>query len=93
MEGQQAVRVRIAGQVQGVGFRAWVQAEARRLGLVGWVRNERDGSVSALLVGSRDGVTAMLQRLHAGPPAARVSDVRVEDAVIDERPAGFLVTR
>ncbi len=91
MEAQKAVRVNITGHVQGVGFRAWTQREARKLGLGGWVRNERDGSVSALLAGPRDAVTTMLQRLHAGPPAAHVSDVRVEDASLEERPDGFEV--
>ena len=91
MEREQAVRASITGRVQGVGFRAWTQAEARRLELSGWVRNERDGSVTALLVGRQDAVRAMLQRLHEGPPAARVAGVRVEDAEPGERPSGFLV--
>ena len=50
---RRAVRVRIAGRVQGVNFRAWTRDEAERLGLDGWVRNEADGSVTALLAGSR----------------------------------------
>jgi acylphosphatase len=54
MDGQtKAVLVRIEGSVQGVGFRAWTQSEASRLGLRGWVRNEPDGSVAAHLEGSR----------------------------------------
>lgn len=87
-----AVRVNLTGRVQGVGFRAWTQAGARKLGLTGWVRNERDGSITALLAGRQEAVEAMLQRLHEGPPAARVTDVRVEDAEPGARPSGFLVT-
>ena len=46
-----AVRVRITGRVQGVYFRGWTRDEAARLGLDGWVRNEADGSVTALIAG------------------------------------------
>jgi acylphosphatase len=92
MDAEKAVLVSITGRVQGVSFRAWAQAEARRLGVTGWVRNERDGSVSALLVGREETVDAMLQRLRAGPPAARVADVLVEDTEPGEPPADFLVT-
>ena len=41
-------RVVIRGRVQGVGYRAWVEYQARRLGLRGWVRNRRDGSVEEI---------------------------------------------
>ena len=92
MSEQRAVQVRVTGRVQGVSFRVWTQAEARRLGLSGWVRNERDGSVSALLVGRDDAVARMIERLHAGPPGARVADVRVEQAANSELPDGFRIT-
>lgn len=86
------VRVRITGRVQGVSFRAWALDEARRLGLAGWVRNERDGSVSALLSGPHKAVSAMIERLHAGPPAAQVADVAVADAPFEESPPGFAIS-
>ena len=92
MSEQRAVQVRVTGRVQGVSFRVWTQAEARRLGLAGWVRNERDGSVSALLVGPGEAVTTMIERLHSGPPGARVVDVQVEEAEIGEPLAGFCIT-
>ena len=92
MSEQRAVQVRVAGRVQGVSFRVWTQAEARRLGLSGWVRNDRDGSVSALLAGSDEAVATMIERLHAGPPGARVADVRVEQAANSELPDGFRIT-
>lgn len=92
METEGAVQVRITGRVQGVSFRVWTQAEARRLGLAGWVRNERDGSVSALLAGRNEAVATMIERLRAGPPAARVDSVEVREAAPGDRPDGFRIT-
>lgn len=92
MSEEKAVQVRVTGRVQGVSFRVWAQAEARQLGLSGWVRNERDGSVSALLIGNEEAVAMMIERLHAGPSGARVADVQVEDATLRERPSGFRIT-
>ena len=88
---RRAVRVRISGHVQGVYFRAWTRGEAERLGLDGWVRNERDGSVTALISGPRGDVDAMIALLHRGPPEAVVAKVTVEDADAAEVPAGFRV--
>ena len=86
-----AVRVRITGRVQGVNFRGWTRAEAARFGLDGWVRNEADGSVSALLAGPRAKVEEMIARLHEGPPAARVAKVVVEEADAEEVATGFSI--
>ncbi len=76
------VRVRITGRVQGVWYRAWTVQEAGRLGLDGWVRNRRDGSVEAVFSGPADAVEAMIARAREGPPAARVEaiDVKAEAA-------------
>jgi acylphosphatase len=84
------VRVRIAGRVQGVGFRYWTEEEARELGLTGWVRNRRDGSVEALFSGAAGSVAEMLRRCHAGPAAAVVSSVEVLEEG-GEEPGGFEV--
>lgn len=92
MSEEKAVLVRVTGRVQGVNFRVWTQTEARQLGLSGWVRNERDGSVSALLVGPVDAVATMVERLHVGPPGARVTAVRAEDIEVGEQPAGFVIS-
>ncbi len=75
-----AVRLRITGKVQGVFYRAWAEAEARRRGLHGFVRNRRDGSVEMLLVGPPEKVEEMIAAAHEGPPAARVDAVAVEPA-------------
>ncbi|WVT76067.1 acylphosphatase (plasmid) [Sinorhizobium chiapasense] len=85
--------VRILGRVQGVSFRVWARDEAQKLGLVGWVRNEADGSVAALISGSEEAVTRMLERLHEGPPAAWVSRVVTEFVETPEGVSGFRITR
>lgn len=69
------VHVRIEGRVQGVGFRAFVEMHAEELGLAGWVRNRRDGSVEAVFQGSAEAVEEMLRLCREGPPAARVTGV------------------
>lgn len=69
--------LRIRGRVQGVAFRYSLQVEAERLGLAGWVRNRHDGSVEAVLHGSPETVEAMIEWARRGPPAARVTDVKI----------------
>ncbi|MEZ4380914.1 MAG: acylphosphatase [Nannocystaceae bacterium] len=66
---------RIAGRVQGVAYRASARAVARRLGLVGWVRNLPTGEVELRAEGPREALEALLQWCAEGPPAAVVSDV------------------
>jgi acylphosphatase len=70
------LRLRIAGRVQGVGYRAWTVYTARHLGLVGWVRNLTDGSVEALVHGPRADVENLIAAAQAGPPGARVTEVK-----------------
>ena len=67
------------GRVQGVGYRAFVEHEAQRLGLEGWVRNRRDGTVEAVLSGADDVIAAMIDACRRGPPAARVEAVDAEE--------------
>lgn len=81
-------RLVVHGRVQGVWFRGWAVDQARALGLSGWVRNRRDGSVEALIAGPDAAVAEMIVRCRAGPPAARAERVEVEDS--DEAvPSGF----
>jgi acylphosphatase len=75
-----AVQVRVTGRVQGVAFRWDAQHEAQKLGVVGWVRNEPDGSVLAHVEGEPDLVNDMVVWLRHGPPAAKVRDCAVRDA-------------
>ena len=74
-----AVRLRVTGRVQGVGYRAHAQAEARRLGLRGWVRNLPDGRVEALADGDADAVEAFVAWCRHGPSHARVDGVEVSE--------------
>lgn len=76
------------GRVQGVFFRAWTAEEARALGLSGWVRNRRDGSVEAVFSGPPAAVEAMLERCRGGPPLAQVSGLEVGEEATPP-PAGF----
>lgn len=69
------VRLCVTGLVQGVGYRWSMTREARSLGLAGWVRNRRDGSVEAQFAGPRQQVERLIVWAGTGPPAARVREV------------------
>jgi DNA ligase D-like protein (predicted 3'-phosphoesterase) len=73
-----AVRAAVRGAVQGVGFREAARAEAHRLGVMGWVRNDEDGAVRVHAEGLEQGVEELVSFLREGPPAARVAEVEVE---------------
>ncbi|EJC79559.1 acylphosphatase [Rhizobium leguminosarum bv. trifolii WSM2297] len=88
----EAVRVRVYGRVQGVGFRMWARDEALRLGLTGWVRNEVDGSVAALIAGPDIAISTMIERFSRGPTGASVSGVETEATQLAEMPTGFRIT-
>ena len=67
----------VTGQVQGVGFRAFAQLEAKRSGLTGWVRNGRDGrTVEIVAEGPTAAIRAFTTAITRGPSLARVTDVR-----------------
>ncbi len=84
------VRVVISGRVQGVGFRYWVQNTARDLGISGWVRNRRDGSVEAVFSGVSADLDRMIDASRRGPVHATVDSLQQfewEETVAD----GFLI--
>jgi DNA ligase D-like protein (predicted 3'-phosphoesterase) len=73
-----AVRATVRGSVQGVGFRETVRRQAERLGLLGWVRNEDDGTVRVHAEGPRAAVDSLLDQLREGPRGAAVAEVEAE---------------
>lgn len=82
----------IFGRVQGVGYRWSLSAEAKALGLSGWVRNRSDGSVEALIYGTPEAVDALTAWAYRGPPSARVERVIRNDEPNPAKPetlAGF----
>jgi len=84
MSGAVACKIRLYGRVQGVFLRQWSVHQARELGVAGWVRNMPNGSVEAYLTGPDEAVSAMVERLRQGPAAARIEDVSVEEAAVED---------
>jgi acylphosphatase len=73
-------RLIVRGRVQGVGFRQSMCTAAGRIGVTGWVRNLRDGTVEAIVQGAPDAVSRMLAWAQRGPSGAHVASVDVSDA-------------
>jgi DNA ligase D-like protein (predicted 3'-phosphoesterase) len=78
-----AVRVAARGHVQGVGFRDAVVGRAGELGVLGWVRNADDGTVSVHAEGPASAVDELIGFLRQGPPSARVELVEVEATKVE----------
>ena len=72
-----ARHVSVTGRVQGVFFRAWTRDQAAEVGVTGWVRNCPDGRVDMHIERDEAAVEQLIERLHRGPPSARVDDVHV----------------
>ncbi|HLH05639.1 MAG TPA: acylphosphatase [Terriglobales bacterium] len=70
----------VRGRVQGVGFRWFVEREAQLLGIRGWVRNNVDGAVEVLAIGTREQLAALRKKLQEGPRAARVDQLEEFEA-------------
>jgi len=83
-----ARRLIISGRVVGVGFRDWMVQRAEELGVFGWVRNRRDGSVEALVDGDEAAVAELLRACRRGPRLANVTEILEEMAEAPDGP-GF----
>ncbi|HLH01492.1 MAG TPA: acylphosphatase [Bryobacteraceae bacterium] len=90
MQDAKAKRWIVRGRVQGVGFRYFVQSEARALGLNGWIRNLDSGEVEVYAAGDEKSLTELAGALHKGPRMAEVRGVDEREAEVD-RVAGFSV--
>ena len=78
-------RIFVSGRVQNVSFRDWTIRTAKRLGLIGWVRNTHDGRVEILADGEDEAIGLLVDACRDGPPLARVEHVT---AVPDTAPPG-----
>ncbi len=76
---QRRQRFHITGRVQGVGFRWFTVQAAERCGVVGWVENRRDGSVSGEAQGSSEALADLINELRQGPGFSRVDDIAMEE--------------
>jgi len=85
-------RLVIRGGVQGVGYRYSMLAQATRMGITGWVRNRRDGTVEAVVAGPVGDLESIVAWARRGPPGSTVTDVAVEDAQGNFRSFEVLVT-
>lgn len=75
--------LQIYGRVQGVSYRYWTQQTAQSLGLSGWVRNRKDGSVEALVHGEAQDIEKLVTACNDGPSLANVGSIEVCDAGYD----------
>jgi acylphosphatase len=87
------IRFVVTGRVQGVGFRAHTQYEARQRGLAGTVWNRQDGAVEGEAEGRPEDVTAFAAWLRKGPPGSRVDGLELEDVPVRGGAASFEVRR
>jgi acylphosphatase len=74
----------VSGQVQGVGFRWFVEKHANEIGLSGWVRNEDDGRVQVYAVGAAEQLNRLAALLHQGPRMASVRGVEEQEAAVQD---------
>ena len=88
---RQRLVARVRGLVQGVGFRWYVEREADRLALDGWVANQSDGSVEVVAEGESDGLDRLIVALWEGPAGASVRDVEVRHEPARGNLAGFTI--
>lgn len=87
------IRFRVGGRVQGVGFRAFVQWTASRLGIAGWVRNTWDGAVEGEAEGTPEALLSLRTELRRGPGTSFVENLHVEAIPATGEDATFRIRR
>ncbi len=81
---------RVRGRVQGVGFRYFVEQNAKRLGVRGWVRNDDDGSVEVYAAGTKEQLSELAGYLWKGPRWAEVRGVDESEAALENHTEFFV---
>lgn len=76
----------VHGRVQGVGYRAACVVAARQMGIAGWVRNRRDGTVEAVAQGDPGQLLTFCEWMRQGPPGAQVTSCEVDKAWLSDAP-------
>ena len=89
--GEERVGYRVAGRVQGVGFRWWTKRRAEEVGVAGTVRNCVDGSVEVMLLGAAEAVKRMRHELEDGPRFASVDGIAEIPCSLDPDTTGFTI--
>lgn len=84
-----ARRYYVSGRVQGVGFRNYVEHVASKIGLGGYVRNRRDGSVEVFAIGTSEHLDRLRSALEKGPMLSNVTGVQEEPDMPDEKYLGY----
>ena len=82
-------RIYVSGRVQGVSYRDWVVRTAKKFGLIGWVRNLRDGRVEIMADGEEESIAQLVDACREGPPLAQVENVTAVPDTIDKWCKGF----
>lgn len=81
----------VHGIVQGVNFRFSTQQKAQSLGLVGWVRNKKDGTVEAVAEGSDEEISKFISWCNTGPKMAKVTKVDITEVASSSKLADFTI--
>jgi len=87
-----AIQALVHGRVQGVFFRAYTRDKANQLGLIGWVRNNLDGTVECHAQGADQAIEEFVRFLHRGSPSAHVDNVAVINVPVDSTLRDFRIT-
>lgn len=82
----------IFGRVQGVFYREHVRRWAAPLGINGWIRNNDDRSVEAVIEGEKENLENLIGKMRLGPPMSRVEDVMVSWETYQEEFEDFRIT-
>ena len=79
----------ISGKVQGVSFRYWLQSQANKKGVCGWVKNKMSGDVEVLIVGKKNEIQELIMLCEKGPSTAIIDRIQINDYKKDYLEKGF----